>query len=266
MRRVFVFFCVVASLSAATSADAGTVTYVFEQGQSGYTGCDDTTIFSESENSAGGGDGVFVGANGSLNARRALLRMDLSSIPAGATVQSATLELTVSTTPNATPIAIALHAATRAWGEGSVVPPGAGGAGAAPATGDATWSWSKFNQTAWTAAGGDFSAATSATASAGAVGSVSAWTGAGLAADVQAWVSNPASNFGWVLVGPETTAQRVRKFYSSEAAQFRPRLTVTVLVPSAPVADGWALLVTWLLIGLLAVRLGRGRCRPVGIV
>jgi len=78
---------------------------------------------------------------------------------------------------------------------------------------------------------------------------VSAWSGAGVVSDVQAWVNTPSANFGWVMVGPETTAQRVRKFYSSEAAQFRPRLTVTVFAPDVSAADAWALCGTVVSVG-----------------
>jgi hypothetical protein len=53
-----------------------------------------------------------------------------------------------------------------------------------------------------------------------------------LVADVQAMVSNPASNFGWCVQGNEATLQSVKRFDSREAAAAtRPQLTV-VYTPS----------------------------------
>ncbi len=53
-----------------------------------------------------------------LPERRAILRFDLSAIPPGATLQSATLELRVSQTGSNTPVEI--YRVTNSWAEGSV--------------------------------------------------------------------------------------------------------------------------------------------------
>jgi hypothetical protein len=57
----------------------------------------------------------------------------------------------------------------------------------------------------------------------------------GLAHDVQAWVSTPSENFGWILVaGDETTAGSVIQIDSREAAAGRPVLTVGYTLPFTP--------------------------------
>ena len=58
------------------------------------------------------------------------------------------------------------------------------------------------------------------------------WSGSGLVADVQAWVSNPASNFGWVIRGNEITAGSAQRFNSRENSSNPPQLTVTYQVPT----------------------------------
>jgi deoxyribodipyrimidine photolyase len=47
-------------------------------------------------------------------------------------------------------------------------------------------------------------------------------------ADIQSWIDDPATNFGWILVGSATTSATARQFASSEFAmeQYRPRLEV----------------------------------------
>ena len=130
-----------------------------------------------------------------------------------------TLELTVDRSGgNFGNVDQSMHRALKSWGEGVAVASGAGGDGGSAGTGDATWLANHFGVSVWTTPGGDFDAAASAVASAGRSGAVAKFTGAGLVADVQAWVDDPGSNFGWFILGDEVTAQRVKRFFSSEAA------------------------------------------------
>ena len=97
----------------------------------------------------------------------------------------------------------------------------------APSTpGDATWIHTFFDTGAWTNPGGDFAAAPSAVLSVGAVGFFT-WSSAQMVADVQAWLDDPSTNFGWMVRGAEGLAS-TRRFDSREnpTAAFRPRLTV----------------------------------------
>lgn len=222
-------------------AQAQSTIFTFEQGPSGYTGYDDTTIFSESENSGGGTAGIFSGTiqnldfGGNKQHRRALLRADLTSIPANWIVEDVSLTLTVQASGgNFGDIDHSLHRVTDSWGEGTVVGPSGGGFGAVAQTGDATWLSSQHNTTLWTDPGGDFIAAPSATAAAGTADTIVTWTSAGMINDVQQWVNAPLSNDGWLILSAlEGTRQRIKKFYSSESGTSRPQLQITARPPPA---------------------------------
>jgi hypothetical protein len=46
--------------------------------------------------------------------------------------------------------------------------------------------------------------------------------------DVQSWVNNPATNFGWILIGNESVSRTSKRFDSREhpAASVRPVLNI----------------------------------------
>jgi hypothetical protein len=50
---------------------------------------------------------------------------------------------------------------------------------------------------------------------------------------VQGWVSDPGSNFGWVIRGNEVTSGKAQRFNTRENINNPPRLTVTYQVPAA---------------------------------
>lgn len=165
----------------------------------------DNSIFSELPGNSNGAGDLFAGliVNGA-GSRRALMRFELPAIPAGSQVTSTSLTLQVTKTSPATAadFTFGLHRLTRDWGEGT----SAGiGQGAPAVDGEATWEEGKFNEEAWTNPGGDFIATDSASRLVGNLGSYT-WTSAGLAADVQTWLDQPATNFGWILRGDETVA------------------------------------------------------------
>ena len=60
----------------------------------------------------------------------------------------------------------------------------------------------------------------------------------GLVADVQDWLDDPARNFGWILIGNETTFPSSKQFDSGDypIAAYRPALTIEYT--SAPAASG----------------------------
>ena len=205
-------------------------TFVFRQGLSGYTGTDDTSIFSENQNAGGGNDGIFSGTTQQLRHRRGLIRFDLGSVPPEGTVISVSLQMVVERSGgNFGNFPVDLHFVTTSWGEGDTIGDLEGGFGGTPAVGDATWISNHHGVSEWDSPGSDFVATPSASEPAGQTGDVVIWSGLGMASDVQGWISNPGSNFGWAVVsGIEGEVQRVKKFYSSEATQFRPELTVVV--------------------------------------
>jgi spore coat protein A, manganese oxidase len=179
--------------------------------------------------SAGGDDAFFVGrtAQGDgYDIRRGLIAFNLSSIPAGSTINSATLTLYMNKTRSG-PQWVHLHRALANWGEGTSVGPGGGGTGGSATTGSATWFHRFYPGEFWTTSGGEFSPTSSGMTEVGEEGLYYSWTGAGLVADVQAWLNTPSGNFGWVLLGNESTLQTAKRFASREASSSRrPRLVV----------------------------------------
>lgn len=197
----------------------------------------DNTLFEDpsGQSSDGAGDSLFAGRTGAINdtVRRALLQFDLTSVPAGSTVTSVSLKLTMlQTISGAYPAS--LHRCAASWGEGASGPSfGESEGGGFPAqAGDATWLHRFYATSTWTTAGGDFAAGASATTSVDQIGDYT-WSSAQLTADVQSWVNNPAANNGWVLRGDEATTGSAKR-YGSRAqalATDRPALTITYSPP-----------------------------------
>lgn len=193
----------------------------------------DNTLYQTTDGSLSNGSGshLFTGATGQGLARRALLAFDLASqIPPGSTITKVTLTMRVSKTINSDQ-AIALHAVTKNWSEGPSVadnPFGRDGSGAASQPGDATWIHSSFPNTRWTNAGGDFNAAVDGTTTAQSLGDVTWASSASMIARVQSWVDQPATNFGWILIGNESSVVTTKRFDSREIvpAATRPALTI----------------------------------------
>ena len=180
--------------------------------------------------SNGAGQYFFAGRNAAGDRRRGLVAFDLSSVPSGATVTGVVLTLHLSQTlPYASPIAFELHRALAAWGEGtSNATSGGGGAGVASTPGDATWIHTFYPTSFWASPGGDFAPAASASQGADAVGSYAWGSTPQLVADVQGWLADPSSNFGWVLLGDESTFPTSKRFDTRENLQpaFRPGLSI----------------------------------------
>jgi uncharacterized repeat protein (TIGR01451 family) len=202
----------------------------------------DNTLYQDpaGQLSNGAGPHLFVGTSnqGTNNIRRGAIKFDLSSVPAGSIITSATLTMRMSR-PNNGAQPIVLHRALRNWGEGaSNAAQGGtgprGGDGVQAAANDATWVFSFFNSQRWTTAGGDFVAAASATTVVNTVASYQ-WTGAGMAADVQQWVNNPAINFGWIMTANEAARPTAKEFETKESPipANRPVLTIDY-TPAAP--------------------------------
>lgn len=118
-------------------------------------------------------------------------------------------------------------------GEGSSNAGSPGGGGAPAQPGDATWLHNFFNTSFWTSAGGDTAASVSASTAVSTNNRLYTWSGSGLVADVQSWVADPASNFGWLMTGNESNQQSAQRFHTSENASNKPQLTVTYALPGA---------------------------------
>ncbi len=192
----------------------------------------DNTIFEEGGDlSNGKGTGLFAGQTARTQSlRRGLLAFDVAGgIPAGATITSVELRLRVTMTLGGTR-QMSLHRVQADWGEGmSNSNVRGGGMGAPAAPGDATWSHRFFDTAQWASPGGDFNPAASATANAAGSNTTTSFAStAALVADVQSWLDNPPSNFGWLLRGAEATTGSAKRFASREVTQAanRPQLIV----------------------------------------
>jgi hypothetical protein len=178
--------------------------------------------------SNGKGHSLFAGLTAQGSKRRALVSFDVASVvPTGSRVVSAALTMHVTRTI-AGPQDVGLHLAFSDWGEGSSNASAEEGDGAPATAGDATWLHTFHPASYWSVPGGDFAAGPSATRTVGFFGPFQ-WSSPQLAADVQAWVDAPATNFGWVVLGPEPSGGSItsKRFGSSDnVPALRPTLTI----------------------------------------
>ncbi len=220
-----VLYAAVMGVSAVTAQEATTVTLEPSQ---------DTSIYSEDGGlSNGAGPFLFSGGTGPKGGgadRRALLAFDIAVVvPEGATVTDVELFLTANRTVGGS-VPFALHRVLGEWGEGSSDSGTPGGLGAEAAANDATWSHRLYDTETWRNVGGDFEPEVSAETNVTGVGGY-AWSSEGLVDDVQRWLEDPASNFGWILIGEEEALRVAKRFGSREGDESdRPTLRVTYIV------------------------------------
>lgn len=190
------------------------VSITIEDSSASITASRDNSIFSESGTISNGAGKLYSGRTNSGNLRRALLYFDIAgNVPASATIVSATLELQVDNSgPSASNDAYDLHPLTTDWGEGDSYGTGSGAPAISP---DATWDDAKFGLSVWISPGGDFLSPV-ATTTIEATNGTYAWSSAGMASNVQNWLDDPGNNFGWILIGNESTDGTARRFGSRE--------------------------------------------------
>jgi hypothetical protein len=182
----------------------------------------DATIFEESDGllANGAGPTVFSGRN-NLSAdgiRRGLIRFDLTgvAIPTATRpliLESVELVLTNLTASNVDPREFRLHRVLADWTEGPAY--SQGGFGVPPLPGDVTWLHRSYPSQFWMHAGSQFDGEPSARLVVSGPG-VYRFSGDGLSRDLAYWLQHPDQNFGWILIGDETTRQNARAFGSRE--------------------------------------------------
>jgi hypothetical protein len=221
-------------------------------------------------NSNGSGDFFSAGRNYKESLiRRGLIRFDLESlsIPSGAVVVPGTLTLTLEvidapgkdTTGETRDFWMV--PLDRAWGEGASVANAGGGAGSgAPALeNDATWLHTMYNPAIhdprspnpadpgyWSLEGALGGAPVDPTAFGLPAGTVPAapylgpvaFASAAMEADINAWLADPSSNFGWLVLGDEriggSSVSSNRGFASREHAAHPPLLAFEYNVVPEP--------------------------------
>ena len=195
----------------------------------------DNTLYENAEGalSNGSGDYLFVGRTTSNGVRRAVIAFDdLLSIPAGSTIDSVRLHLQLSReSSSATDLTVWRLVSN--WGEGASNASGAEGAGAAAAEGDATWVHTFYDEQTWLSPGGDYMVQASAQLEVDAVGNYTIESTQALVNDVQEWLDDPGTNFGWILTAVEVGGTTAKRFNSREnPAANGPVLEVTFTPPA----------------------------------
>ena len=242
MTRLALVAASVCSVTLASVALAGTTETV------NFLAAADASLFEPESGSPANADGLgpslFIGrtgANAGFTLRRALLRFDIDGmIPAGAAIDAVELTVTVSGVPPVVEsLTSRLHRVTTPWSEGPSVGTANGGLGQPAETGDATWFHTSFDTDLWTSPGGDFAVDESASVSMAGFGDYVFSTGGGgaenMVADVQGWLDDPMSNYGWIIRGDEGfDGPNARRLSSREATSSEPVLTVTYTFEAPP--------------------------------
>ncbi len=199
----------------------------------------DNTLYEDAAGarSNGAGEHFFAGRTGQSGAdrRRGLVAFDVAAaVSAGSTIESVTLRLYMSRSRSGAR-SVEVRRALAASGEGTSDAGGEEGDGAPSTAGDATWLHTFYPDSFWSSPGGDFAATASAALTVSGTGFYS-WSTTAMAADVQSWLDDPASDFGWVLVGAETAPGTAKRFDSRENPNTgrRPSLEITFTPPAGP--------------------------------
>jgi hypothetical protein len=243
----------------------------------------DNSMYGEAPNNSNGlGDHFVAGKiGGATGLRRGLIAFDLAGLPSEIRIDRVALELVFQGTTNqeSDPRVVSLHRLLANWGEGTsdAGPGGTTGSGnGAPATiNDATWRYRFFDTQTWAShdpavagsGGGDFVSQASATATVGIdPGPVVSWetlrgpAPTGLVADVEQWLTDPSSNFGWLLkMVDESPLRTARRFYSKDEvnAALHPRLVIDYSIVPEPAVS--AILTTGILGLWIVIRAPRRR-------
>lgn len=180
------------------------------------TGATDTTL----------GVGLYKDATSS-NIIRSLIQFDTSSIPQGANVLTADLNLWLASVSNDTDINVTLHAITKPWTEYS-----------------ASWMYADATNL-WTKQGGDYITSQMSTTPVGPMTSLSANYKWSLSPNlIESWAKDPGSNKGFLIKSSAETTNSYKKFVSGDDtanATYTPLLSVTYYSASRlGLEDYWA--------------------------
>ena len=198
----------------------------------------DATLVEDPDGALANGSGpfFFVGrtSQGQNSVRRALLRFDVAAaLPERAIIENVSLTLFMNPS-NPEMRELRLHRVLADWGEGPSAASGGGGRPAEP--GDATWIHTFYDFEFWTHGGGQFVGREGARLEVAGSGFYTWENTNQLVNDVRLWSSAPQRNFGWILIGDETTSTTAKSFASRENTDpaLRPVLEVTYRTPGEP--------------------------------
>lgn len=229
-RRLLSVFLGVTSIAAAWCPAAQGATISIHPTQ-------DNSIYSSNTGNSNALGFLFAGLAGNGGVQRALVQFDIASnIPAGAVINSASVDFALTKTHAGIDDLYELHSLTSAWGEGTSGIQSNGGGGFTATVGDATWLARIYNTSLWNLPGGDFASLASGTTTFGInIGVYTFASQSGLVADVQNWLNAPASNFGWILqTVNEGSGTSGRQLGSRESAGQQPTLTINYTAAPEP--------------------------------
>lgn len=204
----------------------------------------DTSIFAAApRNNLGASASMAVGSNAKNQPGRGLLRFDVAAaLPPGAVVTRASLAFSVMKDPPAPENStFEVHRMLVAWTEGQ----GPGNLGRAAVVGETSWTNRIHPDVPWSAPGGtpgiDFATNASAVVSMLNEGRYE-MEAPGLGEDVQTWINDPSSNFGWMLKNNlEGTAQTARRVATREDPDNAATLTIDYTLPLLPTLERWGI-------------------------
>jgi hypothetical protein len=204
-----------------TRALSAPQTLALREGTSGYAGTTDTRL-SQNAPTTNYGTATSLSADGDDPAGTGrdsvvLLRWDLSAIPPGSVIQSASLTFNI---VNASANSYPLFALGRAWSESS-----------------ATWQQAAAGapwQTAGAAGAGDREATALGSIAASATGSYTVALNAAGLVKITEWVDAPASNFGFIIASASNTDGVDIATSENGTVSSRPLLSVTFVAPEPP--------------------------------
>lgn len=188
------------------------------------------------DNNMGGETYFNAGCNMQASRNRGLVQFDLRQIPPSSIITSATLTVWCVGVPTDGPAGsiFDLHRVLKPWGEGSEIATIGAGRGSPATTNEATWNDRfAYANAPWTAPGGapelDYATNSSAETFISDANPYDFRFGT-LAQDLQYWLDNPDSNYGWMMkTRDETQISTARRFGSREDPDNTPTLDITFL-------------------------------------
>jgi hypothetical protein len=200
----------------------------------------DNSIFEEGALSNGIGHYLFTGRIRTGEKRRSLIKFDPASvIPAGVTIDSARLVLTPSKVKTGG-TEITIYKLTTEWGEAGSDAGGEEGQGGTAQLGDATWADAKIGINPWVKPGGDYELESPVKAIVN-LDSKTVFTSPVLAEMVNGWLSSPAQNHGWIVIGDESASSTAIRFISRENDEVADRPTLVLFYQGSTLTPSeWA--------------------------
>ncbi len=243
-RIIFVTMVYLLVISTGFGSSNAQETFTFQQGVNGYEGTTDAHIFANKKTNNAGNENMFeaTGNGTEADAKHALIRFDLSSVPSGTQIDFAKLSLyfTMRRTSQSQDKKLGAFRVNRPWGEGVGNDPG-GLDGRPAVAGEVSWNFAMSDTEPWAVPGAnripdDRDGAPENVQTFSPSSSADAWYLWDITEMVRFWVANPDSNFGLILREPTVSSfAGIIDFASSEfeTVTLRPILSINTQVVTA---------------------------------